>query len=99
MRISFLHTMDGNRQVFEQAAKTLGMRAEELQHEVRADLREAVDQAGTFSDELRAQTNPQQRLSPVESLRNQRPFAVQKRQGVIRGHRAAHSGRGDILRE
>jgi hypothetical protein len=57
MRISFLHTMDGNRQVFEQAAKTLGLRAEELQHEVRADLREAVDQAGTFSDELRAQIN------------------------------------------
>ncbi|TCK86148.1 hypothetical protein B0G74_8692 [Paraburkholderia sp. BL9I2N2] len=57
MRISFLHTMDGNLQVFEQAAKTLGMRAEDLQHEVRADLREAVDQAGTFSDELRAQTN------------------------------------------
>jgi hypothetical protein len=57
MRISFLHTMDGNRQVFEQAAKTLGLRAEDLHHEVRADLREAVDQAGTFSDELRAQTN------------------------------------------
>ncbi|MFM0551309.1 arylsulfatase [Paraburkholderia sediminicola] len=57
MRISFLHTMDGNRQVFEQAAKTLGLRAEDLHHEVRADLRETVDQTGTFSDELRARTN------------------------------------------
>lgn len=56
MRISFLHTMDGNRQVFEQAAKTLGLRAEDLHHEVRADLREAVDQTGAFSDELRART-------------------------------------------
>jgi len=57
MRISFLHTMDGNRQVFEQAAETLGLRAEDLHHEVRADLREAVDRTGAFSDELRAQTN------------------------------------------
>ncbi|WP_454874394.1 arylsulfatase [Paraburkholderia xenovorans] len=57
MRISFLHTMDGNRQVFEQAAKTLGMRAENLHHEVRADLREAVTQTGTFSSELKAETN------------------------------------------
>ncbi|MFB9128982.1 arylsulfatase [Paraburkholderia dipogonis] len=57
MRISFLHTMDGNRQVFEQAAETLGLRAEDLHHEVRADLREAVDRTKAFTDELRAQTN------------------------------------------
>ncbi|ACD21046.1 hypothetical protein [Paraburkholderia phytofirmans] len=57
MRISFLHTMDGNRQVFEQAAETLGLLAEDLHHEVRADLREAVDRTGALSDELRAQTN------------------------------------------
>ncbi|MFM0310622.1 arylsulfatase [Paraburkholderia sp. RL17-383-BIF-A] len=57
MRISFLHTMDGNRQVFEQAAKALGMRADDLHHEVRADLREAVGLAGTFSHELKAETN------------------------------------------
>ncbi|MFM0056812.1 arylsulfatase [Paraburkholderia phytofirmans] len=57
MRISFLHTMDGNRQVFEQAAKTLGLRPEDIHHEVRAYLREAVDRTGAFSDELRAQTN------------------------------------------
>lgn len=60
MRISFLHTMDGNRQVFEQAAKTLGLRAENLHHEVRADLREAVGKLGRFPDELKAET--QQRL-------------------------------------
>lgn len=60
MRISFLHTMDSNRQVFEQAAKMLGLQAEDLHHEVRADLREAVGQLGRFSSELKAET--QQRL-------------------------------------
>lgn len=57
MRISFLHTMDGNRQVFEQAAKALGMRPEDLHHEVRADLREAVSQTGRFPIESKVETN------------------------------------------
>jgi hypothetical protein len=56
MRISFLHTIDGNRQVFEQAAKDLGLRATDLHHEVRPDLREAVEQAGAFPVGLRKQT-------------------------------------------
>jgi hypothetical protein len=57
MRISFLHTIDGNRQVFEQAARDLGLHADDLRHEVRADLREAVQQAGTFPIDLRKETS------------------------------------------
>lgn len=57
MRISFLHTIDGNRQVFEHAAQNLGLLANDLQHEVRPDLREAVEQAGTFTVDLLTQTN------------------------------------------
>ena len=53
MRISFFHTIDGNRQVFEQAAQNFGLRPEDLRHEVRPDLREAIEQAGTFSIDLR----------------------------------------------
>jgi len=56
MRISFLHTIDGNRQVFEHAATELGLRPDDLQHLVRADLREAVERAGTFSADVKAQT-------------------------------------------
>lgn len=55
MRISFLHTIDGNRHVFEQAATNLGLRPDDLHHEVRPDLREAVEQAGAFSIGLRKQ--------------------------------------------
>ena len=54
MRISLLHTIDGNRRVFDDAATALNMSA--LRHEVRADLREAVQQAGTFSPETRVRT-------------------------------------------
>ncbi|RDK00294.1 arylsulfatase [Paraburkholderia lacunae] len=57
MRISFLHTIEGNKNVFEQAAKDLGLPIEYLHHEVRSDLRLSVDQAGTFTRELKAQTN------------------------------------------
>ncbi|RAS14305.1 aspartate/glutamate racemase family protein [Paraburkholderia bryophila] len=57
MRISLLHTIDGNRRVFEDAANNLGLRVEDLRHEVRPDLREAVQRAGKFSADLRAQTN------------------------------------------
>jgi hypothetical protein len=54
MRISLLHTIDGNRRVFDDAATALGVGG--LRHEVRADLREAVQQAGTFSPEMKART-------------------------------------------
>ena len=57
MRISFLHTIDGNRRVFEDAAKNFGLRSHDLRHLVRRDLREAVQQAGTLSAELKAETN------------------------------------------
>jgi len=56
MRISLLHTIDGNRRVFEDAANDPGLRVADLRHEVRPDLREAVQHAGTFSADLRAQT-------------------------------------------
>ncbi|AMV43406.1 hypothetical protein [Paraburkholderia caribensis] len=57
MRISFLHTVDGNKRVFDDAAKTLGLRVDNLRHEVRSDLREAVQDAGTFSAALKGETN------------------------------------------
>jgi hypothetical protein len=56
MRISFLHTIDGNRQVFEYAAAEMGLRPEDLRHVVRADLREAVERAGMFPTDIKAQT-------------------------------------------
>ncbi|PMS16118.1 arylsulfatase [Trinickia dabaoshanensis] len=56
MRISLLHTIDGNRRVFDDAATALGLDVGGLRHEVRADLREAVQQAGTFSLELKERT-------------------------------------------
>lgn len=57
MRISFLHTIGGNRQVFEHAANRIGLRSEELRHEVRPDLREAVEHAGEFTADLLTQTS------------------------------------------
>lgn len=56
MRISFLHTVDGNKRVFEDAAKNLGLRDGDFRHEVRSDLREAVQNAGTFSADLKEET-------------------------------------------
>ena len=56
MRISLLHTIDGNRYVFDDAAKQLGLAGGTLCHEVRADLREAVQQAGAISEDVKAQT-------------------------------------------
>jgi hypothetical protein len=56
MRISFLHTIDSNRQVFEQAATEIGARPEDLRHVVRADLREAVERAGCLPADIKAQT-------------------------------------------
>ena len=56
MRISLLHTIDGNRRVFDDAATALGLDAGGLRHAIRAELREAVQQAGTFSPELKERT-------------------------------------------
>ncbi|MCC8396025.1 arylsulfatase [Paraburkholderia sp. MMS20-SJTR3] len=56
MRIAFLHTIDGNRQVFEHAATELGVASDDLRHTVRVDLREAIERAGTFTPELKQQT-------------------------------------------
>ncbi|EEA04329.1 conserved hypothetical protein [Burkholderia sp. H160] len=57
MRISFLHTIENNRQVFEHAAIELGLRADDLRHAVRADLREAVERAGTPASDIKVQTS------------------------------------------
>jgi hypothetical protein len=56
MRISLLHTIDGNRRVFEDAAKNLGLPVDNLRHEVRSDLREAVQNAGVLTADLREET-------------------------------------------
>jgi hypothetical protein len=55
MRISFLHTIENNRQVFEHAAIESGLKPAVLRHAVRADLREAVEQAGAFPADIKAQ--------------------------------------------
>jgi Asp/Glu/hydantoin racemase len=53
MRISFLHTMDANQAIFEQAANDLGLSADHLRHRVRADLRVAVQQASGITSGLK----------------------------------------------
>jgi len=55
MRISFLHTLEGNRKIFDDAAKDLDLPGDALRHEVRADLRLAVQQAGTVTMEVAQQ--------------------------------------------
>lgn len=57
MRISFLHTIDGNRGIFDDAAIDLGLSIADFRHEVRADLREAVQAAREITPELRAEAN------------------------------------------
>jgi hypothetical protein len=48
--------MDANRSVFDAAASRVGLHADALHHEVRSDLREAMQEAGAFSAELMART-------------------------------------------
>lgn len=55
MRISFLHTIDGNQAVFEHAATDAGLLVTQLRHDVRPDLREAVGQGLATDDALRVQ--------------------------------------------
>ena len=56
MRVSFLHTIESNKRIFEDAAQNLGVPIDHLHHEVRPDLREAVQRAGTFSAGLMEET-------------------------------------------
>jgi hypothetical protein len=57
MRISFLHTINGNRRIFDDAASELGLPIAGFRHEVRPDLREAVQAAGEITPGLRAEAN------------------------------------------
>ncbi|MGV2865178.1 arylsulfatase [Achromobacter sp. AGC39] len=57
MRISFLHTIDGNRAVFEHAAAQAGVNAAQLRHDVRPDFRQAIDQGPTTDDALHDRIN------------------------------------------
>ena len=56
MRIALLHTIESNRAVFAAAADALGLAPASLTHDVRADLREAVDAAGGATPEIEART-------------------------------------------
>lgn len=55
MRISFLHTLEGNRKIFDDAAKDLGVSSEQLRHEIRTDLRLAIQQTGMVTAEITEQ--------------------------------------------
>ena len=56
MRIALLHTIESNRAVFAAAADALGLPPASLTHDVRADLREAVDAAGGGTPEIEVRT-------------------------------------------
>ena len=55
MRITFLHTLEGNRNIFDSAAQDLGLSGEQLRHVIRPDLRSSVQQTGTAPTELAVQ--------------------------------------------
>ncbi|ODP31585.1 arylsulfatase [Pandoraea sp. ISTKB] len=57
MRISFLHTVQSNQRLFEDTAKRLGVAEEDLRHELRPALREAVQRAGTMPAEVKAEAS------------------------------------------
>jgi hypothetical protein len=56
MRISFLHTIAANQSLFDNAAHDLGFSTKHFRHELRADLREAVEKRGVLTDDLKSQT-------------------------------------------
>lgn len=53
MRISFLHTVESNQRLFDDTAKQLGLAEGDLRHELRPELREAVQRAGTMPAEVK----------------------------------------------
>jgi aspartate/glutamate racemase len=55
MRIAFLHTIAANQSLFDNAAIDLGYSAQHFRHELRADLREAVEKGGALTDDLKSQ--------------------------------------------
>ncbi|WGS52717.1 arylsulfatase [Paraburkholderia sp. D15] len=55
MRISFLHTVPSNQRIFETAVQDFGLPPANCRHELRADLREAVERAGTITAGLQTQ--------------------------------------------
>ena len=52
MRIACLHTATSNIEVFDTAARTLGIAPDVIRHEVRADLLAAAEHAGHLTDEI-----------------------------------------------
>ncbi len=44
LRISFLHTVEANQPLFEEAAVSVGLSSANSRHELRTDLREAVEE-------------------------------------------------------
>ncbi|MDR3471532.1 MAG: aspartate/glutamate racemase family protein [Devosia sp.] len=56
MRIACLHTAEGNRQVFEQAASELGVEGLELTHAMRPDLLLAAERDGGVTPQIAAET-------------------------------------------
>ncbi len=56
LRISFLHTVAANQRLFDKAAVAMGLSPANIRHELRADLREAVEEYGALTDFLRSQT-------------------------------------------
>ncbi|VVE50264.1 arylsulfatase [Pandoraea capi] len=53
MRISFLHTIGSNERLFDDTARSLGFSEENLHHELRPYLREAVQRAGTMPADVK----------------------------------------------
>jgi hypothetical protein len=57
MRITLLHTIEGNRRIFDDAASDLGLPAAAFHHVVRPDLREAVQTAGQITAQIALEAN------------------------------------------
>lgn len=56
LRISFLHTVEANQPQFEEAAVSVGLSSANIRHELRTDLREAVEECGALTEDLSSQT-------------------------------------------
>ncbi len=71
MRISFLHTVAANLPLFDEAAVATGLSSANIRHELRADLREAVEERGALTDDLMSQT-----VERLQSLASQSDVVV-----------------------